>query len=130
MGRQNWQERTKKGPGKKTRKQGDPDLPLKLQKEDQKSRKAISSGALGGRIKQRGRKRGVKLALEKVIKEEVHKKRSKKPGITLSKSKCSSKIPLIDTKVKIHVKKNVSILSDGSSGKSEKEKIIILYRFI
>lgn len=122
MGRQNWQERPKKGPGKKTKKQGDPDLPLKLREEDKKIKKVQLSGTLGGRIKQRARKRDVKLALTRAVKEEVYKKRSKKPKVILSKSKKSkgSEIPPTNKKIKIHVKKNESILSDGSNGSSGK----------
>lgn len=75
MGRQNWkdQDRVKKGPGRKSRKQGDPTLPLKLQEEDRLVRKVKKSGNVGGRIKQRGRKRALKEAMTRKLKKSKPK---------------------------------------------------------
>lgn len=57
MGRKNWKEFvSEKGPGRKARKQGNPELPLQVQEQD-KSVKKVKTGAVGGRIKQRARKR-------------------------------------------------------------------------
>lgn len=64
MGRQNWKEFvSQKGPGRKTKKQGDPELPIKLREKCVKRVK--SAKALGGRIKQRGRKRAIRVSAAK-----------------------------------------------------------------
>ena len=49
MGRQNWKERAKKGPGRKSKKQGDPELPKQLQKVDEGLKRVKKHGAVGGR---------------------------------------------------------------------------------
>ena len=69
MGRKNWKEsksESKKGPGKKVKKQGDPELPAKLQGEVKRTK---SAGDVGGRIKQRARKRTAKAAVTKALKQ-------------------------------------------------------------
>ena len=113
MGRQNWKEKLVKGPGKKSRRQGDPELPKKLKKTDKI--KVESSEALGGRIKQRARKRKLKMALETAVSEEFSKKKklsqSRKGQVTkkvekLKKSKSMKAVP----------KKAVS--KEGSNGSS------------
>ena len=116
MGRQNWKERPKKGPGKKSKKQGDPDLPPRLKEEDKKVRRMKSSGVLGGRIKQRSRKREMKLALEKAVNEEVVKKKrlSKRPETKKIKSGKIRKTK--DMKAKGKLKK--TILKEDSNGSS------------
>ena len=77
MGRKNWKEFvSEKGPGRKAKKQGDPELPLQLQEQD-KHVKKVKSGAVGGRIKQRARKRASVAALAKASKQGAKGSRSK-----------------------------------------------------
>ncbi len=70
MGRKKWGEEprsvTQKGPGRKSRKQSNPELPMAVR--EQRVEK-IESGPLGGRIKQRARKRAFKAALSKAVKK-------------------------------------------------------------
>lgn len=62
MGRKNWKEQiSKKGPGKKARKQKDPQLPRKLQED------TVERVKTGTRVKQRGKKRELKTALAKSL---------------------------------------------------------------
>ncbi len=64
MGRKNWKEHvSQKGPGRKARKQKDPELPLKLQEEVKK----VKTGALGSRAKLRTKKRTLKAATTKAL---------------------------------------------------------------
>ena len=127
MGRKNWKEHvSNKGPGRKARKQGDPELPLKLQEKGKK----LKSGAIGGRIRQRARKRQIKEALkQKAVKLEAKKAKSRlkdvevdhhavPPPSVLTKPVPSMK-ELAERKsadTKKHVKKLFSGGSDGSSG--------------
>lgn len=70
MGRKNWKEIvSQKGPGRKAKKQGDPELPAQLPRDVKK----VESKVLGGRIKQRARKRASKTALTQTIKKGVKK---------------------------------------------------------
>jgi hypothetical protein len=64
MGRKNWKETvSQKGPGRKTRKQKDPELPVQLREKEGGVNK-VRAGVVGGRIIQRARKRAVKNELK------------------------------------------------------------------
>jgi len=116
MGRQNWKEKKplKKGPGKKSKRQGDPELPQKLKEEDRKLKKVKSSEALGGRIQQRARKRKLKMALETAVSEEFSKKKkvlkSHKGQETKGVKKGKSK--------SVKTKPQKTVLKEGSNGSS------------
>ncbi len=84
MGRINWKEHVStRGPGRKAKKQGNPELPLELQKQD-KDIKKTKSGHIGGRIQQRARRRVLRAALkQEVKKQEVKKTKIKKKSIPI-----------------------------------------------
>lgn len=71
MGRKNWKETTasKRGPGRKAKKQGDPLLPTQVSQDVKK----VKSTVLGGRIQQRARKRATKVALKQAINQGAKK---------------------------------------------------------
>lgn len=104
MGRKNWKEAvSQKGPGRKTRKQKDPELPAQFREEDGKVKK-VQTGTLGGRIKQRLRKRAAKEKLKVAIQKSYN---AVPPPKTVSPTLLdhdSSKMELFHK-------------SDGSSGK-------------
>ncbi len=115
MGRQNWKERPKKGPGKKAKRQGDPELPSSLKENESKLKKAKTNEVFGGRIKQRARKREMKKVMEKVIGEEVAKKKKLSKPVKISKEKAKSKDKQPKIKKADHKPKKV-ILNEDSEG--------------
>ena len=86
MGRKNWKEFvSQKGPGRKARKQKDPELPLKLQEQEKEIQK-VKKGTLGSRAKQRSKKRVLKEAAAKALlpqKKTPVKKTSVKKKVTI-----------------------------------------------
>ena len=70
----------RRGPGKKAKKQSDPSLPPSLSERssDVANLKSVKQGGVGGRIKQRARRRARLIAAVKATREEAsHRKREK-----------------------------------------------------
>ena len=111
MGRKNWKEHvSQKGPGKKARKQKDPELPPKL-REEETTIKKVKAGALGSRAKQRGKKRALKAAVAKSVlpeKETKTKKKVKKVKIALEETS-----PKQDLKINLFHETSDDGTSDG-----------------
>lgn len=122
MGRKNWNESVQlKGPGRKSRKQGDPELPSKLQDKDIKK---VKSG-LGGRIKQRARKRTVKLATAKDLKVEAKKTKPKGAVVDYTEVPPPKDTPAVSKESS----GKKSILSKASSGKKSSSKHVKINLF-
>ena len=116
MGRKNWKEHvSQKGPGRKTRKQKDPDLPQKLKEQD-KAIKKVGTGGLGSRARQRSQKRALKAAAVKALLPEKNESKKQKSSTSpKKKSKVSFK-----EQVKMSPDENLKInlfheTSDGMS---------------
>lgn len=78
MGRKNWKESVgQKGPGRKSKKQGNPELPPQLQDGGKVVKRTKIAADLGGRIKQRARKRAVQSVATKVLKQGAKRVKSK-----------------------------------------------------
>lgn len=122
MGRKNWKESvSQKGPGRKSKKQGDPKLPPQLHEQGKGVKRTKAAADLGGRIKQRARKRAVKSATTKALRQGAKRVKSKDGDADYRSvpPPLTEEASLPPTKKK---KKQVKINlfhegSDGSSGK-------------
>ncbi len=87
MGRKkDWKELGTRGPGRKARKQQAPVLPPHLKEEEP----ALGVKRVGGRIKQRGKKRALKEAVRAM---EAERKKKVKKGKKETKNKEEGKLP-------------------------------------
>lgn len=136
MGRKNWKESfSQRGPGRKSRKQGDPELPPKLQDQGKGVERTKTASELGGRIKQRARKRAVKSATAKALRQGAKRVKAKDAGgdytsvppppaesAPAAKKRNASSILKSSTKKKSSAQKQVkiSLFKDGSDGSSGK----------
>lgn len=114
MGRKNWKESVSlKGPGRKARKQRDPELPAQLRERDSGVKK-VRAGALGGRIKQRAKKRVAREELKLKAKTLSSKKlrakdkdanlyRTVPPPPPLDDSSADAKMELAETDAKMEL---------------------------
>ena len=117
MGRKRWSESvSQKGPGRKAKKQGDPKLPAQLQKEDQALKK-VNKAALGGRAKQRARKRLAKETLAKAVKQSSKKNVRKSKGADYSSVPPPKEMLSFEEDAPKHAKVELFDGSDGNGGK-------------